>query len=566
MTIRLLAYARTSTDDNQSPEDSLRWQLDRARILVDGHGEIVEVAHDTNTSRAIPWPRRPEASRILAALCDARRRWEAIVVGEPQRAFGSAAQVQLVLAQLAHYDVGLWVPEVGGPVDPDSEAHDILLSLFGGLSRAERNRLRVRVRSSMRAMAPTGRFLGGRPPYGYVLVSSGALHPNPEKARHGIELTHLQPDPETSPIVQRIFEMRAEGVGFRAIAARLTAEGIASPSGHDRQRNPHRLGRAWSLSAVRAIVLNPRYKGTATFGRYRKVERLFDPTDPAAGHVTRMTPAEPTSVVTTEGIIPALVDADQWQRAQPGRAPTSPGPRPDRSEPTRYALRGLLVCGQCGRMMQGNTVRRYSGKQVFHYRCTYRTEYPGDEGHPKGLAVAEHRILPVIDHWLSQLFDPARQDVTVAEILAADSRLSTLSPEQRRAQRQVIEADSLLDRYVKAIEEGVDPSLLAPRIRTAQAEKAAAAAVLNNSPRGAAFLTELEIRELLSELGGLPGRLANATPSTRRSLYADAGLLLRYHRHPEGELVTASLRVELLRVGGAIFPPTTREAVLDLAA
>jgi hypothetical protein len=103
---------------------------------------------------------------------------------------------------------------------------------------------------------------------------------------------------------------------------------------------------------------------------------------------------------------------------------------------------------------------------------------------------------------------------------------------------------------VRAIGEGVDPSLLAPRIRTAQAEKAAAEAVLHNSPPGAASLTEFEIRELLSELGGLPGLLANAIPSTRRNLYADAGLLLRYHRRPEGELVTASLRVEFLRVGG----------------
>ena len=47
----------------------------------------------------------------------------------------------------------LWVPEVGGPVDPDSEAHDLLVSMFGGLSRAERNRLRVRVRTAMMAMA-----------------------------------------------------------------------------------------------------------------------------------------------------------------------------------------------------------------------------------------------------------------------------------------------------------------------------------------------------------------------------------------------------------------------------
>jgi hypothetical protein len=40
----------------------------------------------------------------------------------------------------------------------------------------------------------------------------------------------------------------------------------------------------------------------------------------------------------------------------------------------------------------------------------------------------------------------APADVTVAESLAADGRASTVSREHRRAQRQLIEADALLDR------------------------------------------------------------------------------------------------------------------------
>ncbi len=51
-------------------------------------------------------------------------------------------QVQLILPQLADAGATLWCPEVGGPVDPNSEAHDIVLNLFGGLSKAERRRLR----------------------------------------------------------------------------------------------------------------------------------------------------------------------------------------------------------------------------------------------------------------------------------------------------------------------------------------------------------------------------------------------------------------------------------------
>jgi hypothetical protein len=34
-----------------------------------------------------------------------------------------------------HFGVGLWVTEVGGPVDPDSEAHDLIMRVFGGMSQ-----------------------------------------------------------------------------------------------------------------------------------------------------------------------------------------------------------------------------------------------------------------------------------------------------------------------------------------------------------------------------------------------------------------------------------------------
>ncbi|MBP2055082.1 hypothetical protein J2Z21_008095 [Streptomyces griseochromogenes] len=40
-----------------------------------------------------------------------------------------------------HYGVPLWVPEAGGVIDPDNEAHDLIVSVFGGMSKGERGRL-----------------------------------------------------------------------------------------------------------------------------------------------------------------------------------------------------------------------------------------------------------------------------------------------------------------------------------------------------------------------------------------------------------------------------------------
>src|SRR5947208_3657871 len=58
------AYIRTSTDDQQSPEDSKRWQLDIAtRLVAPVGGKIVAIYHDIDVTRELPWTRRAEASR-----------------------------------------------------------------------------------------------------------------------------------------------------------------------------------------------------------------------------------------------------------------------------------------------------------------------------------------------------------------------------------------------------------------------------------------------------------------------------------------------------------------------
>ena len=125
----------------------------------------------------------------------------------------------LTFPVFTHYGVGLWVPEVGGAVDPGSEAHDLVMNLHGGMSKGERTRIKTRVRTAMAAQAAIeGRFLGGRPPYGYQLVDIGP-HPNPGKAAVGQRLHQLAPDPISAPVVQRIFAEFLEGAGLHAIAS-----------------------------------------------------------------------------------------------------------------------------------------------------------------------------------------------------------------------------------------------------------------------------------------------------------------------------------------------------------
>lgn len=216
---------------------------------------------------------------ILAELRTPDRGWDTIVVGEPARAF-YGNQFSLTFPVIDHYGVELWVPEVGGRVNPGSEAHEMLMSVFGGMSKGERTRIKMRVQTAVSDMAEReGRFLGGRPPYGYRLTNVGP-HPNPEKAAVGMQLHQLEPDPVTAPVVGRIFTMYLAGAGFRTIAHQLAEEGTPSPSACDRQRNAHRSGRGWAFTAVRSILENERYMARQVWGRQPATSRSSTPAPP----------------------------------------------------------------------------------------------------------------------------------------------------------------------------------------------------------------------------------------------------------------------------------------------
>ncbi|MHB8452927.1 MAG: recombinase family protein, partial [Mycobacteriales bacterium] len=78
------------------------------------------------------------------------------------------------------------------------------------------------------ALATDGRWLGGRPNYGYRVVDTVHPYPNRSKASAGAQLRTLEPDPDAAPVVRRIFDLYDAGVGFRSIACKLEADAIPS--------------------------------------------------------------------------------------------------------------------------------------------------------------------------------------------------------------------------------------------------------------------------------------------------------------------------------------------------
>ena len=255
--LRFAFYGRTSTVDCQDRVSSRSWQYESARDLVAGHGVIVAEFFDVGYSRRLPWAKRPQAAALLAALVGPERGFDAVVVGEYERAF-YGDQLRHLATVFEQYGVQLWLPEVHGRLDYRDSTHQALMMLLGAQSRREVLRSRFRTMAAMQAQArEQGRYLGGRPPYGYHLVDAGP-HPNAAHAVWGRRLRRLEPNPATAPTVTWIFQQRLAGHAVAAIARALNEQGVPCPSIMDAGRNRHRTRDEWSLRTVAAILANPR--------------------------------------------------------------------------------------------------------------------------------------------------------------------------------------------------------------------------------------------------------------------------------------------------------------------
>jgi hypothetical protein len=258
----------------------------------------------------------------------------------------------------------------------------MLMSVLGGMSESERQHVQARVRAAMDSQVLNeGRHQGGRAPCGYSVVDAGP-HPNPRKAVEGFRLRVLAVDEPSAAVVRRIFAEYLDGNGDRAIAGGLNRDGVPCPSARRPDQNRHRLARRLAGQHGARDPRQSPVHGYAVFGRWTREERLANPDDVAAGHVTRFPAGRSGAgrslagagapgdrvrrdvhpVATAAPLSGRPVGLDARRRLEHGEHPAKHA----------YVLRGLIRCGYCVRKMEGTPKH---GRE--YYRCVTRTLAPG---------------------------------------------------------------------------------------------------------------------------------------------------------------------------------------------
>jgi site-specific DNA recombinase len=214
--------------------------------------------------------------------------------------------------------------------------------------------------------------------------------------------------------VRRIYHLTVDDqLSCGQIADLLNAEGVPpwTVSASSGRRSVARA-RLWRFSRIRAILVNPCYKGEHHYGPHVR-------------------------------LVPALVDVDTWQQAQ--AVLHSHLILSSRNAKRVYLLRGLVVCGVCGRNYCGCS----PPGRAHAYRCQNSVHHLGCPAPQVSGRWLEAQVWAQVEDWLEHM------DETVAALAlrqqATGDSAALLLVEARRLEEEAeghqADRDAVLDLY-----------------------------------------------------------------------------------------------------------------------
>ncbi len=198
-----------------------------------------------------------------------------------------------------------------------------------------------KVRALLKAKGTSGQHMN-RPPYGYL--------EGPMRKGHWII------DPETAPVVKRIFDLALAGSGPKRIANLLEKEKVPTSKTVYARRHgkpfpafPYH----WEDGSIVAILERMEYTGcTCNFKTFSKSYKL-----------KKRIPNQVEDMFIVEDTQEAIIPKEQWDRVQELRKQRH---RTIQQAEREGFFTSLLVCADCGSRMHFCTCKSYEGKQD-HY-------------------------------------------------------------------------------------------------------------------------------------------------------------------------------------------------------
>lgn len=302
-----VVYARYSS--HSQGEQSIEGQLAAAKAYADAKGYTIihEYIDRAMTGRN---DNRDEFQQMLSDC--SKKQFQVIIVWKVDR-FGRNRE-EITFNKYHAKKHGVRVEYVAENL-PDSPESVILESVLEGMAEYYSLQLSQNIRRGYRENAKKCKYAGGLIPLGYRLTAD----------------KHFEIDPDTAPLVRRIFKMYAEGQTVTEIITTLNSEGLYTSK-----------GKPYTKNSLHTILKNEKYIGVYD---YKNGE------------------------IRVENGVPSIIDKDTFDKVQKlqqtnRRAPAAKWSKAD------YILTDKLFCGICGSPMVGECGTSRTGKKYNYYLCT----------------------------------------------------------------------------------------------------------------------------------------------------------------------------------------------------
>ena len=269
----------------------------------------------------------------------------------------------------------------------------ILESMLEGYAEYYSAELAQKIRRGQHDNAMKCMNNGGNTPLGYTVdKKSGVLVINPA----------------TAPVVQEIFTRYANGDAISNIQKDLEARGVRS-----------RRGNAYTVSVLSNLLKNRKYIGEYKYG----------------------------DVITPDGI-PAIIDKELFERVQMRMAANKKAPARAKAE-EEYLLTTKLYCGDCGRLMAGESGKGCKGIVYHYYKCSGAKRRLGC----KKKAIKKHWIEEtVVKLTVSKVLTDEAIDRIADAILVMQEQGDTMTPVLKQ---QLQQCEAEIRNVMKAIRQGI---------------------------------------------------------------------------------------------------------------
>ena len=275
-----------------------------------------------------------------------------------------------------------------------------------------------KVRAVIEAGAKAGKYKTTSAAYGYIKGDD-------EKCTPVV-------NPETAPIVERIFQMRASGYNITRICRVLNDEGIPSPSVYRYQKlgktDPKYSHHLWSNNTIKSILHNPIYIGNLALLRRTTVSYK--------NHKV-ITKDESEWIIVEHNHEP-IISQELWDKCREIDASVSHGKNTKNG--VVKPLSGLCYCDTCGTKMKQTATS--NSKIPVGYVCTLYGNF--GKAHCTSHYITQKALESVVLADIRRQIDFVVNDEKAREKYLAKKR-SAVNSKERTNQKRLQEVTSRID-------------------------------------------------------------------------------------------------------------------------